>query len=200
MRADVLARLGNVRIHTVVGNHGAEWGRGAPPGVTARVAAWAAALREAVDDEGVEIEEKGLSVAVHYRRARSPDAARRRILKLAALLPGARVFGGHAVVNLTPVGGPTKADALEGFSLQLSPAPLMYLGDDETDEDAFRSPVVTYGVRVGRSEASAARYHLEHQGEIDAVLWGLVSERVRLAGLGDEWLALDPARNAGGDE
>jgi trehalose 6-phosphate phosphatase len=199
-RADVLARLGNARVPAVVGNHGAEWGDAAPRLVRERVAAWAAALRETIDEEGVEIEDKGLTVAVHYRRARSPEAARRRIVQVAALLPGVRVFGGHAVVNLAPVGAPTKADAIEAFSLEFPPAPLAYFGDDETDEDAFRSHVVTYAVRIGPSETSAARYHLETQAEIDTLLWTLVSERARVAGAGDGWLELDPARIHGGGE
>jgi trehalose 6-phosphate phosphatase len=199
-RADVLARLGDAPLRAVIGNHGAERGDAPPCVVRARVAEWAAALRDALDEEGVEIEDKGLTVAVHYRRARSPDTARRRIVLLAAQLPGARVFGGHSVVNLAPVGAPTKADAIEAFSLQFPAAPLVYVGDDETDEDAFRSHVVTFAVRVGRSEASAARYHLEHQGEIDALLWAIISERARKSGLGEGWQELDPARISRGGE
>jgi trehalose 6-phosphate phosphatase len=198
-RADVLARLGDAHLRAVIGNHGAERGDARPRVGRARAAAWAAALRDALhDEEGVEVEDKGLTVAVHYRRARWPEAARKRIVQLAALLPGVRLFGGHDVVNLAPVGAPTKADAIEAFSIEFPPAPLAFFGDDETDEDAFRSHVVTFAVRIGPSETSAARYHLEHQAEIDAVLWAIVSERARVSGLGDGWQELDPARNPGG--
>jgi hypothetical protein len=50
---------------------------------------------------------------------------------------------------------------------------------------------------VGRSEATAARYHLGDQSEIDVLLWWLVSGR---AGAGGEWQELDPGVERGGGE
>jgi trehalose 6-phosphate phosphatase len=193
-RADLATRLAGIPGLELVGNHGAEREAGAPPPfVRARVRAWAGALRDAAGCEGVTVEDKGYSVAVHYRRARSPVEARRRILTLAAALPGARVFGGHSVVNLAPADAPTKADAIERFASSYPPWPVLFVGDDVTDEDGFRSPVVTHPVRVGRPDLTAARYHLASQQEVDDLLWCLVSERARAAGLDGEWQELDPA-------
>jgi trehalose-phosphatase len=157
-------------------------------------------LREAVEGNGIEVEDKGFTVAVHFRRAVAPELARRRILHLASVMPGARVFGGHAVVNLAPIGTRTKADAIAAFAAQFPPGPLLFAGDDETDEDALRSPLVTHGIRVGRPERTAARYFLEAQADVDRLLWALVSEQARVAGLGDGWQGLDPSRNRGGPE
>lgn len=197
-REDLGRRLHQVPALMLAGNHGAEREPDPPPPIVrTRVRAWAAALGDALDEDGIEIEDKGFTLAVHYRRARNPEDVRRRILRLASLLPGARVFGGPAVVNLAPIGAPTKADAIDAFAARFPPAPLLFAGDDETDEDAFRCPLVTYPIRVGRSEDTAARYCLDGQQNIDRLLWALVSERVRASGLGDGWQALDPARKAG---
>jgi trehalose 6-phosphate phosphatase len=197
-RADLAARLAGVPAVELVGNHGAEREDVAPsPAARAQVRAWASALGEAADG-GVEVEDKGLSVAVHYRRAAVPEEARRRIMRLVSLLPGARAFGGHCVVNVVPATAPTKADAVERFAGHHLPWPVLYVGDEETDEDAFGSRAVTHPVRVGRSERTAARYFLEDQAEIDTLLWSLVSERARAAGLGGGWQDLDPGRNVGG--
>jgi trehalose 6-phosphate phosphatase len=198
-RGDVASRLDGIPLAAIVGDHGADRGLASPaPAVRAQVRAWASALRDALEEGGVEVEEKAFTLAVHYRRAHAPEEARRRILHLATSLPGARVFGGLAVVNLAPVGAPTKGDAVAAFAAQFSPAPLLYLGDDDTDEDAFRSRVVTCPIRVGYLERTAARYYLRDQGEVDAFLWTLVSERARAAGLGDGWQELDPLRDVGG--
>jgi trehalose 6-phosphate phosphatase len=200
-RADLAARLAGIPGLDLAGNHGAERGDGSPPpAIRAQVRAWAGALRAVVGGDGVAVEDKGYSLAVHYRRARSPEQARRRILGLAAALPGARVFGGHAVVNLAPAGAPTKADAVERFASGFPAWPVLFVGDDETDEDAFGSPVVTHPVRVGPAERTAARYHLRTQAEVDVLLWCLVSERARASGLGGEWQKLDPALEHGGVE
>jgi trehalose 6-phosphate phosphatase len=200
-RSDLATRVAGIVGLELVGNHGAEREDGAlPPFVRAQVRAWAGALRDVAGCEGVAVEDKGYSVAVHYRRARSPAEARRRILALAAALPGARVFGGHSVVNLAPAGAPTKADAIERFASRYPPWPVLFVGDDVTDEDGFRSPAVTHPVRVGRPDLTAARYHLASQREVDDLLWCLVSERARAAGLGGEWQKLDPALEHGGVE
>lgn len=200
-RADLAARLARVPLLAIVGNHGAERGTAPPPGdVRAQVQAWASALRAAVGGDGVVVEDKGFTVAVHYRMARDAAEARSRIVQLASVLPGARVFGGHAVVNLAPVGAATKADAMASLAAQFPPWPVLFVGDDDTDEDAFRSRVVSHPIRVGWSERSAARYYLENQAEVDRLLWMLVAERARVANLGEGWQELDPARNIGGVE
>lgn len=200
-RADLAKRLARIPVARLVGNHGAEADAEPPPPlVRTQVRAWAGALRDAVEGDGVEVEDKGFTVAVHFRRAREPAGARLRILHLASVLPGARVFGGHAVVNVAPIGAPTKADAIDAFAAQFPPGPLLFAGDDETDEDAFRSPLVTCAVRVGRSERTAARYCLETQADVDRLLWVLVSERARGSGLVDRWQDLDPSRSSGGGE
>jgi trehalose 6-phosphate phosphatase len=178
-RADVALRISRVPLVGIVGNHGAETPGAAIDGrVRARVEGWAGALLGTLSDAaGIEVEDKGLSLAVHYRRAPDPEAARRRILATAALLPRARVFGGHAVVNVCPAEVPTKGDAVESLALRLKASAVLYVGDDVTDEDAFESTAVTWPVRVGRAEDTAARYLLDRQEEMDPLLEALVTAR-----------------------
>ena len=170
-RSDVAKRLTGVPLRAIIGNHGAE---PADIDITsaarARVQAWAAALRAAVEDSGVEVEDKELSVSVHVRSAADPLRAQARFARLAAALPGARVFGGHLVVNVVPEGAPTKADAVESLASAFPGSPVLYVGDDDTDEDAFRSRSVTWSVRVGRAESSAARFFVDDQAQVDTLL------------------------------
>jgi trehalose 6-phosphate phosphatase len=67
----------------------------------------------------------------------------------------------------------------------------LYVGDDATDEDAFRSDAVRVSVRVGPAHASAARYFLRSQADIDDLLRALVRSRRRLDGADDRIEALE---------
>ena len=59
------------------------------------------------------IEDKGCSVAVHYRQAREQDATRRAILAAARSLDDVRIIGGKLAVNLLVPDAPHKGLALE---------------------------------------------------------------------------------------
>lgn len=172
---DVAGRLRGVPLACLVGNHGAE---GFPPrGSNARlrdeVRRWRASLTSDLGGvEGVEIEDKGLSLAVHVRRAPERGRTLRRVRRALARLGGARVYEGLEVFNVVSPHAPDKGRAL-GRILRLFRARAgLYVGDDTTDEDAFRVPrspeLVT--VRIGRSRRSRARFYLRRQGEIDRLL------------------------------
>ena len=186
-RADVAARVAGIPLFAVVGNHGSEAGQG-PVSRTNRVQvmAWRAALERALGDRpGIDIEDKRFSIAVHYRNVRSRGPARRSVLRAAAGLPGARVFGGHAVVNVAPCAAPDKESALRDLLRRVGARPVLYVGDDCTDEDVFCSSVISVGVRVGRTGRSSARWYLPRQADIDALLRALLAARTRADGLGD---------------
>jgi trehalose 6-phosphate phosphatase len=183
-RADVVARLEAVPLLAIVGNHGAEPGRGPiDRSRRARLVAWRRTLEAALHSQrGVEIEDKRFSIAVHYRRAPVLAAARRAVREAAASLPGARVFGGHAVVNVVPADAPNKGTAIEALAARAGPGPVLYAGDDRTDEDAFRSPRVSVSIRVRPTVRTSARWHLPGQGAIDDLLHALIAARLRLDG------------------
>ena len=88
---------------------------------------------------GAEVEDKGHSVALHYRNATSPgagDAIAAWALDRAAAL-GLQVRPGKMVVELTPP-GPTKADALERLIAGEGIRRLVVAGDDVADVGALR--------------------------------------------------------------
>jgi trehalose 6-phosphate phosphatase len=135
--------------------------------------------------EGVDVEDKWFSIAIHYRHAPSRAAARRLVTSASAGLEGARIFGGHAVVNAVPEEAPDKGSAIEELLGRAGPRPVLYVGDDRTDEDAFGARHVDVAVRVGRTARSAARWYVPHQEAVDDLLRALISARTRRDGLGD---------------
>jgi trehalose 6-phosphate phosphatase len=179
-RADVTARLSGAPVRFVVGNHGAE-----PSRRMEEFAAAVAAMRERLSAalggvQGVEIEDKRFSLAVHYRRSRASAEARATIeAAVAALGLPVRVIAGKRVVNVLPEGAPHKGVALEALQAESRCDVALFVGDDVTDEDVFESqrPGRLIGVRVGRSAASAASYYVDDQRRVDALLARLVDLR-----------------------
>lgn len=121
-------------------------------------------LRAMVADlDAVLIEDKGASVAVHWRLATPADAGRAEaaVTAVAAGLAGAyRLQLGKAVGEIVPASA-TKAHAIRAF---LKNAPYagrraVFLGDDRTDEIAFAGVAEAggLGIRVGPGATAAAR-------------------------------------------
>jgi trehalose 6-phosphate phosphatase len=178
-RADVQRRVRGVKVAEVIGNHGLEpWharARARP-----EVRRWIPLLKEQLDRvQGVTIEDKGLSLAVHYRRSREKKSARASILAAAARLSEVRLMGGKQVLNVLPAGAPHKGLALERARARLRCDTAIYLGDDETDEDVFAldQPGQLLTVRVGRKRSSSAAYYIRTQAEIDGLLRSLLACR-----------------------
>jgi trehalose 6-phosphate phosphatase len=122
-------------------------------------------------EPGLLVEDKGLSVALHYRNA--PEAAaiaEAAGVRLAKRL-GLQLQRGDCVVELrTP--GADKGDAVRAFMAEapFQGAQPIFVGDDLTDEAGFAAAedLGGYGVRVGSPERpTAARYTLT---DIEAVL------------------------------
>jgi trehalose 6-phosphate phosphatase len=178
-RADVAKKMAGVSLRAVIGNHGME------PSRSLRGAQWLATLWQAQlastlpKIPGVVVEDKGPSLAIHYRLARSRAAVRRHILIAAADLHDARIIEGKMVVNILPADAPDKGTALVGLCKRLGCESAIYIGDDENDEDVFAlaSEGRLLGIRVGRSRRSQATYFLPSQTDIDALLAELVDAR-----------------------
>jgi trehalose 6-phosphate phosphatase len=184
-RADVAARLDRIPLFAVVGNHGAEAGFGRVSRTPrARVLSWLRILKKDLSlVPGIDLEDKGLSIAVHYRHVPARSAARALVTAVASSLEGARVLAGHAVVNVVPAEAPDKKAALKELLRRAGRRPVLYVGDDRTDEEVLGWADV--GVRVGRTARSAARWYLGAQAAMDDLLRGLLAARTRLDGLGD---------------
>lgn len=100
----------------------------------------ARALATALADvRGVMVEPKGPVVAVHTRAASPPGRARVRNVVSSLRPAGWSMLEGRRVVELRPDGLPTKADAVSWIAAERPAAAILYVGDDATDEDAFRA-------------------------------------------------------------
>jgi len=176
-RADVLARLRGVKVARVVGNHGAET-EATVRIPRRRIEQWKASLELALGaTPGLWVEDKDYSLAVHYRQSPRKTEANRRILEAARNLEQVRVVGGKQVVNLVLDSAPDKGDALATERVRLGCSWVLYVGDDDTDEDAFALHGNVVPVRVGRKQRSHARYYLRTQIEMDRLLETLVRLR-----------------------
>lgn len=122
--------------------------------------------------DGVEIEDKMYSIAVHYRKSRSKRNAKSSILNsLSELTPSARIILGKCVVNVVPTGAPHKGIALLELMLKSDTKSAFYIGDDDTDEDVFTlSDPRLFTVRVGKKKVSQAKFYLPRQEEINNLL------------------------------
>jgi trehalose 6-phosphate phosphatase len=175
--ADVRARLGFAP-RFVIGNHGAE-DELDPAGAALHAAALdglRATLQARTADlsaAGVLIEDKGQSIALHYRLAQ--EGSRALALIRDVLLPQReclQVFAGKMVVNAMPAGAPDKAQAVHALVARCGAATAFFAGDDVNDEPVFASaPEDWLTLRVGRDGlASRARFCLEGPEEVIMLL------------------------------
>lgn len=176
-RADLLGRLGGLPLERVFGSHGAER-EGPKPKRKPHVRRWKAALElELGPVPGLWVEDKGLSLAVHYRQSPRRSEVLRQILRATQMLERARVFGGKYVVNIVVDGDPHKGTALVAERDRLRCDSVLYVGDDQNDEDAFAIGGRIVAVRIGRTSRSRACYYLRSQSEMDALLEFMVTLR-----------------------
>jgi len=178
-RKDAQAMLG-FEPHLIIGNHGAEW----PPGKDSRnwqfvdcCLKWRNQLHDALFYErGIEIEFKGESISLHFRKTDDPDRALALIqAAIDQLEPSPRKIGGKYVVNVVPGEAWGKGDALAAAMERLGSSRAVYFGDDETDEEVFRlKRDDVFGVHVGKDDRTAASYYLNQQSEMLGLLNSLV--------------------------
>lgn len=128
--------------------------------------------------EGVLVERKRFSIAVHYRMARERDLAsiHRLVSESAARHPRLRRSEGKKVHELRPGVEWHKGKAVLALLARMAPrageAAAVYIGDDLTDEDAFHA-LRGRGVGIVVRDAdrpTAAGYALEDVAEVGRFL------------------------------
>jgi alpha,alpha-trehalase len=133
--------------------------------------------------DGAAVEGKAFAVAVHYRLVEErqvPNVAE-VVDRVAGEHPGLRVTEGKKIFELRPRFEWDKGRAvlwlLRALKLDLSGVVPIYIGDDETDEDAFEALAeggLGILVRDGPRE-TAARYALDDPADVRRFLQGLRS-------------------------
>ncbi|MDH3714759.1 MAG: trehalose-phosphatase [Gammaproteobacteria bacterium] len=129
--------------------------------------------------DGVLVENKDLSLSVHYRLA-APDRAAEieaAVDRLLIRFPRLHKRRGKKVFEIRPGIDWHKGKAVMWLlqALHAEREVAIYIGDDETDEDAFRELHGTgLGLLVGRTPATLADYWLADPGEVRDFLEVLV--------------------------
>lgn len=133
---------------------------------------------------GIEVENKGLTASVHFRRA--APAAEPEILAIveATLTPARGRFlfrPGKKVFEIRPKVDWHKGAAVLWIAERVGAgSPLaVYLGDDTTDEDAFRALQTGVTVKVGDPIRTAAAYHVAGSDGVSRFLRWLRDLRAR---------------------
>jgi alpha,alpha-trehalase len=126
---------------------------------------------------GILIERKRFSIAVHYRQV-NPDSVetiRNELNRICSAVNGLKVTSGKKVFELQPDIEWNKGTAVLWLIEKLLPIAsltpertILYIGDDLTDEDAFRE-IADIGISVlvgSHDTVTAAKYHLNNVDQV----------------------------------
>lgn len=176
--SDLSNRL-TIKPEVVIGNHGIEI-----PWISSKkerhrqekfariVNAWAHQLKLIGLGSDIKIENKSLSISVHFRNSRNPTHARRQCLAaIGSLSPKPFVIPGKSIFNLLPQGARCKDGAVLEIMKRLKRSEAIFVGDDVTDDIVFdlRNPRI-FGIRIGKSRVSKAHWYISSQNEINRLL------------------------------
>jgi trehalose 6-phosphate phosphatase len=129
--------------------------------------------RFAEDERGLLVEHKPFGAALHYRLAPQAEARVTEFATDLAERTGLALQQGKMVIELRPPGA-DKGDAVRAFMTEpdFAGARPRFVGDDLTDEDAFRAAADLGGggILVGPQRETAAKWRLEDVGAVSAWL------------------------------
>ena len=190
-RSDVAARVGLSNV-IYAGSHGFDIAYGdrtmTLPSAEACLPSLVAARRALAERlkliAGVFLEHKRFGVAVHYRHVdpSAVDEVRSRVEGIVSRISGIRIQPGKKVFDVQPDVEWHKGRAvqwiLQALDCDADPPRVLHMGDDETDEDVFRTLGSTgVGVRVGPEVLETqADYRLAGPDEVRLVLERLAAD------------------------
>ena len=145
-------------------------------------------LHKALDRiPGARIERKHFSIAAHYRNVKENNvsAVRQAVAEVVARHRDLRRIDGKKVCELLPDIDWDKGKAvlwlLEALGFERGNVRPVYIGDDSTDEDAFRAlePCGVGIIVAEQSQRTVARYMLKDPGEVELFLRKLTAHLVQ---------------------
>jgi trehalose-phosphatase len=142
----------------------------------------AALLNALATIKGVLIENKGLTLSVHYRNVRPMHVLRLKKVLKQIIQPYDEILiitTGKKVIEVRPCISWDKGYAilkiLKIFRANKKPY-IIFIGDDKTDEDAFELlPSQAVTIRVGKNKSSNAKYFVRNTSEVCQILENIVS-------------------------
>ncbi len=125
--------------------------------------------------KGAKLENKGLTLALHFRGVAPEEQPRLKQNVEAVMAETGGLFSltaGKKVYDIRPNIGWHKGTAVEWIRARSGGegSLVLYAGDDTTDEDAFRALQKDITIKVGDAAVSAAKYFLAGQREVNTVL------------------------------
>ena len=142
--------------------------------------------KELIIFKDVFVEDKSLGLSVHYRLLNSKDESVLKIFletitKEFISKNEIRIVAGKKVFEIRPPIAWNKGTAVQWVlrkyeaALKDQKAVVIYIGDDQTDEDAFQAlNKIAITIHVGNSQSTAAEYYLESPQEVAEFLEYLV--------------------------
>jgi len=203
--AEALVEITNI---VYVGNHGMEWIERGELHHHASAAAWSDTVRSALIeiadiaardrfDDGLIVEDKGLSGSIHFRLA--PDVERTHTLLTTTAVAvgdrtGLRITEGRMVIEIRPPVEISKGTAVRDLVRDRGLKGIVFLGDDVTDVDAFkavrelRDSDGIAGLRIGVTSAETPQSVLD---ESDVTVPGVEACAMLLAAVADRLESAD---------
>lgn len=135
-------------------------------------------LHDLLDYNGIQLELKRFSLAIHYRNL-DPELAsllQQRVEVSLEQFPDLRLNGGKKVLEVQPAIPWDKGQAMLWLMRQVEDSGTarfpIFIGDDLTDENAFeKMPESGFGILVGQVDhPTAAQYNLSDVTEVEAFL------------------------------
>jgi trehalose 6-phosphate phosphatase len=172
----------------IVGLHGVDWPDAPAPARDAALDPLRAAWARFQDVEGLLVEEKGASVALHARRATEAgralaDEGRTEAERFVREHTGFTLLDGHEVLEVRRAEASKGAVVRRLCEREPDGAPV-FVGDDQTDEEALAAlPPDGVGVRVSASRVeTAADYVVPDAAAVHASLRALAARGAPTAG------------------
>ena len=121
------------------------------------------------DHPGTSVEDKGRTIAVHFRMAPEREAEVRHALAAIAKPLGSNyhIQEGNMVLEIKPRGF-TKATAIKAFMAEppFSGRTPVFVGDDLTDQDGFKMIDDQGGISIAVGDRVRAQFHLENPAAV----------------------------------
>lgn len=175
-KEDVRRRLG-FDPHFLIGNHGADFQIDSE--LNSKLQTALDPIRHKWVDSQVafamhhiSLEDKGLSIAFHYRLSANQTHSYKFLENWLTTFPDLKIFPGKCVINVMAKEALDKAGAISALMHKKGFQYLIYLGDDTNDEPVFRvSNPCWLTIKIGRQHAlSKAQYYLDSTNEVALLL------------------------------
>lgn len=137
--------------------------------------------KKLADIEGVDFERKKFTLAIHYRQVKEEQESKVHTLVAEVLQSHTEVIkaDGKKVIEIRPAIDWHKGKAVEFLKKELSKKAnpkAVYVGDDVTDEDAFKYDLGGIGILVGEHGRNTfADYRLENIDEVKLLFQRLIA-------------------------